>query len=165
MADKKKAKKGEDGEEKKGMGAKLKPILMLVAAGAAYKFVLAPKPATTAASTVIVEAEKKVEEGSVVTIPELVLNLKKAEGDEKSHYLRVGTAIVLEKGIDGKLFAEEELPIASDAIVDVLTEKTMEDLEAEGAKTEVKAELTEKVKEAFEGKKVVRVLFTSFVMQ
>lgn len=165
MADKKKAKKGEEGEEKKGMGAKLKPLLMIVAAGAAYKFVLAPKPATTAASTVIVEAEKKIEEGSVVTIPELVLNLKKGESDEKAHYLRVGAGVVLAKGVNGELFTEEELPKASDILVEILSEKTMAELEEEGAKAAVKDELKAKAQEEFGEDKVVRILFTSFVMQ
>ena len=165
MADKKK-KKADDGDEKKGLGAKLKPILMIVAAGAAYKFVLAPKPATTGASVIVAAAEKPVEEGSVVTVPELVLNLKKEEGDDKEHYLRVGAALVLVKGTDAKVFTEEgEIPKASDVLVEVLSEKTVTELSEPGAKTALKEELTEKVKEAYEGKKVVRVLFTSFVMQ
>lgn len=163
MADKKK-KKADDGDEKKGMGAKLKPILMIVAAGAAYKFVLAPKPAATTASVIVAAAEKPVEEGPVVTVPELVLNLKKEEGDEKEHYLRVGAALVLVKGTNAETFTEE-IPKASDVLVDVLSEKTVAELSEPGAKTVLKEELTEKVKEAYEGKLVVRVLFTSFVMQ
>ncbi len=156
-----KKKKGADDEAKKSMGAKLKPVLVIIAVVAGYKYVLAPKPATIVASGVSAAAvEKPVEEGSIVTVPELVLNLA---GSER-HYLRIGTALVLEKGVDPKSFAEE-IPFASDVLVDVLSEKTPDELSKPGAKTELKTELSEKVREAFNGKKVVRVLFTSFVMQ
>jgi flagellar FliL protein len=157
-----KKKKGDAEDEKKGMGAKLKPVLVIVAVAAGYKFLLAPKPAATnaSASGAVAAAEVKVQEGAIVAVPELVLNLAGAE----QHYLRVGAALVLEKGVDPKAFTEE-IPLASDVLVDVLSEKTPEDLSQPGIKTELKAELSEKVREAYEGKKVVRVVFTSFVMQ
>ena len=156
-----KKKKGADDEAKKSMGAKLKPVLVIIAVVAGYKFVLAPKPATIVASGVSAAAvEKPLVEGPIVTIPELVLNLA---GGER-HYLRIGAALVLEKGVNPETFAEE-VPLASDVLVDVLSEKTPEELSKPGAKTELKAELSEKVREAFEGKKVIRVVFTSFVMQ
>jgi len=156
-----KKKKGDDDEAKKGMGAKLKPVLVIVAAAAGYKFFLAPKPVTTPADGVSAAAvEKPVQEGSIVTVPELVLNLAGPE----QHYLRVGAALVLEKGVNAESFTEE-IPLASDVLVDVLSAKTPEELTKPGVKTELKAELSEKVREAYEGKKVVRVVFTSFVMQ
>ena len=71
-----KKKKDEEAGEKKSMGQKLKPVLVIVAAAAGYKFFLAPKPATVAApAEAVAAAAQKVEEGPVVTIPELVLNL------------------------------------------------------------------------------------------
>jgi flagellar basal body-associated protein FliL len=161
MAGKKKTDE-EGGEKKKSMGQKLKPVLVIVAAAAGYKFFLAPKPATVAApAEAVAAAAEKVEEGPVVTIPELVLNLAGPE----THYLRVGAALVLEKGVDPKHFAEEELPHASDVLVDVLSEKTPEELKEPGSKAKLKDELSEKVREAYHDEKVVRVLFTSFVMQ
>jgi flagellar FliL protein len=108
----------------------------------------------------VAAAEVKVEEGAIVTVPELVLNLSGPE----QHYLRVGAALVLEKGVDAKAFTEE-IPLASDVLVDVLSEKTPEDLNKPGVKADLKAELSEKVREAYDGKKVIRVVFTSFVMQ
>ncbi len=156
-----KKKKDEEGGEKKSMGQKLKPVLVIVAAAAGYKFFLAPKPAPVAAPVeAVAAAAEKVEEGPVVTIPELVLNLAGPE----THYLRVGAALVLEKGVDAEHFAEE-LPLASDVLVDVLSEKTPEELKQPGSKAKLKDELSEKVREAYHDEKVVRVLFTSFVMQ
>lgn len=156
-----KKKKGDDDEAKKGLGAKLKPVLFIVAAAAGYKFVLAPKPATVAATGVSAAAvEAPLVEGPIITIPELVLNLAGPE----QHYLRVGAALVLEKGVDPKAFAAES-PKASDVLVDVLSEKTPTELNKPGAKTDLKAELSKKIREAYEGKKVIRVVFTSFVMQ
>ena len=148
------AKKSED--KKKG---KL-PMLIggAIVAIVGYKFVLAPpapaEPAAAAGEAAVVE------EGPVVPLPELVLNL----ADQDPRYLRVGIALILEAGvsIEG---VEEELPIASDVVVDVLSSKTFEELRQPGAKQHVKEELSEKVREAFHGETVVRVLFTSFVMQ
>lgn len=151
MADKKK--KADDGDEKKGMGTKLKPILMIVAAGAAYKFVLAPKPAATTASVVVAAAEKPVEEGPVVAGARARPQPQEGRGRREEHYLRVGAALVLVKGTNAETFTEE-IPKASDVLVDVLSEKTVAELSGPGAKTVLKEELTEKVKEAYEGKLV-----------
>ena len=157
MATKKKASK--DGEEKKGLATKLKPVFMIVAAVAGYKFFLAPKPAPPAAE-VSAAAHAEPEEGAIVTMPELVLNL----AGPKTTYLRVGAALVLEKGVDAEALAEE-VPLASDVLVDVLSAKTPEELKDPAAKTALKKELSEKVRHAFHDKKVVRVIFTTFVMQ
>jgi flagellar FliL protein len=158
-----KKKKETDDEEKKGGGlfAKLKPVLMIAAAVAGYKFFLAPKPATPAASTeVSAAAVAEPEEGSIVTMPELVLNL----AGPKQTYLRVGAALVLEKGVDPAALTEE-VPLASDVLVDVLSAKTPEELKEPDAKIALKKELSEKVRHAFHDKKVLRVIFTTFVMQ
>jgi flagellar basal body-associated protein FliL len=160
MAGKAKAKKGDEEGEKKGMAAKAKPILAIVVAIAGYKFFLAPKPAAPAA-TGVAAAKVAPEEGVVVKLEnELTLNLA---GDE-THYLRVGIALVLEKGVVAKTMTEE-LPIAADVVIDVLSAKTPEELRQADAKTQLKAELSERVREAYHDEKVVRVVFTSFVMQ
>jgi len=158
MASKKKEKK--DGEEKKGgIATKLKPVLMIVAAVAGYKFLLAPKPAAPVPE-VSAAAVAEPEEGGIVTMPELVLNL----AGPKTTYLRVGAALVLEKGVDPEAL-KEEVPLASDVLVDVLSAKTPEELRDPAAKTALKKELSEKVRHAFHDEKVVRVIFTTFVMQ
>lgn len=157
MASKKKAQK--DGEEKKGLVTKLKPVFMIVAAVAGYKFFLAPKP-VPAPAEVSAAAHAEPEEGAIVTMPELVLNL----AGPKQTYLRVGAALVLEKGVDAEVL-KEEVPLASDVLVDVLSSKTPEELKEPEAKTALKKELSEKVRHAFHDEKVVRVIFTTFVMQ
>jgi flagellar protein FliL len=153
----KKGKKGE--EEKKPLGKKLMPVFVLLGAAAAYKFVLAPKPAEKPEGRVGAAAETIVE-GPVVTLPEQVLNL----AGEENHYLRIGVALILEEGTDAEHMAEE-LPIASDVVVDVMSAKTPEELRDPEAKTTAKEELSEKVREAFHDEKVARVIFTTFVMQ
>jgi len=143
--------------------AKKRKVPMMVGAAVvavvAYKFLLAPgapaEPATAGG-----EAAAVIEEGAVIPLPELVLNL----ADSEPRYLRVGIALILEKGvsIEG---VKEEVPIASDAAVDVLSAKTFAELREPGAKQMIKEELSRKVREAFHGEKVARVIFTSFVMQ
>jgi flagellar protein FliL len=152
------AKKKKSDDEGKGANKK-KLIGVVVLAVVAYKFVLAPKPSAEPAAAAE-GAHAVVEEGPVVPLPELVLNL----ADEDTRYLRVGLALILEKGTPTEHF-KEELPIASDVAVDVLSEKTYAELREPGAKQHVKEELSEKVREAFHGEKVARVIFTSFVMQ
>src|SRR5688500_2671114 len=113
-------------EKKKGK----MPMLIggAIVAIVGYKFVLAPpapaEPAAAAAGEV-----DEIEEGPVVPLPELVLNL----ADEDPRYLRVGIALILDAGvsIEG---VEEELPIASDVAVDVLSSKTYAELRQPGAK-------------------------------
>ena len=159
MASKKKPAKDGD-EKKKGLVTKLKPVFMIVAAVAGYKFFLAPKPAPAPTAEVSAAAEAEPEEGAIVTMPELVLNL----AGPKQTYLRVGAALVLEKGVDAEVL-KEEVPLASDVLVDVLSAKTPEELKDPASKTELKKELSEKVRHAFHDEKVVRVIFTTFVMQ
>jgi flagellar basal body-associated protein FliL len=157
------AAKKKDEEEKK-KNPKVKIIAAIAVAAVAYKFVLAPKPKAEPPAEQAGAAEK-IEEGAVVSLPELTLNLADTGS---TRYLRVGVALILEKGAGGGGHGggiEEELPIASDVIVDVLSGKTYAELAAPGAKTAVKAELSEKVREAFHDEKVARVIFTSFVMQ
>lgn len=156
-------KKGKDDDAKAGAAKKKKIIIGVVVAALAYNFVLKPKPkAEEVAATDEhgAAAAAKIEEGGVIAIPDLTLNLAGGE----NRYLRVGIALILEKGTSAEHF-KEELPIASDVAVDVLSAKTYEELKEPGAKTELKAELSEKVREAYHGEAVARVIFTSFIMQ
>ena len=140
---------------------KPKKVKMLIALGlvgvAAYKFVLAPAPP---AESKTADAHAKIEEGAVIPLPELVLNL----ADKDPRYLRVGIALILEKGTSTESM-KEELPIASDVAVDVLSAKTFAGLHQPGAKQAIKEELSRKVRAAYHDEKVARVIFTSFVMQ
>lgn len=137
-----------------------KIILAVVVAAAGYKFMLAPKKDASATEAGKGGAAAQVAEGEVMSLPELTLNL----ADEQPRYLRVGIALILEAGTSTESM-KGDAPIASDVAVDVLSARTYEDLHAPGAKQAVKEELSKKVREAYEGKKVARVIFTSFVMQ
>lgn len=148
------AKKKTDEEPKKKSKLPMIVVLLIVAA-VGYK-VMGPKPAKAANPT----GPAKIEEGAVVPLPDLTLNL----ADKDPRYLRVGVALILEKGTTAEAM-KDDLPIASDVCVDVLSAKTFAELTAPGAKEAIKAELSTKVRAAYENKKVARVIFTSFVMQ
>lgn len=154
-----KKKKGDD-EEKKGGNRTKMIIAVVVIAALGYKFMLAPKPAPKANGESSVAAQK-IQEGEVIPLPDLTLNLA---DPGNARYLRVGLALVLEKGTTAEAM-KNELPIASDVAVDELSAKTYAELNAPGAKAAIKADLSEKVRKAYDDKKVARVIFTSFVMQ
>jgi len=155
-----------DGDEPKKKSKLPMIIVGVVLAAGAYKFVLAPKktpPAEAAAAAhgaAGATTPTTVKEGEVLALPDLTLNL----ADSEPRYLRVGIALILQAGTSTESMKNEAAK-ASDVAVDVLSAKTYADLHKPGAKEEVKKLLSEKVREAFEGKKVARVIFTSFVMQ
>lgn len=158
-----KKKKGDDAEEAAGGGKK--KIMMAVGAlllgGGAYKFVLAPKPAPeAAAATAAATAEVAPEEGEVLELPEVVINLANPE----TRYARVGVALVLEKGILAKDF-EAESAIAKDVVLAYLSKLSFEQLREPATKEQAKTELSTLIREAYGDAKVVRVLFTVLVMQ
>ena len=137
-----------------------KIVIGLVLLVVAYKFVLAPKKDASANATGAAGAAAEVKEGEVMSLPELTLNL----ADAQPRYLRVGIALILQAGTSTESM-KSDAPIASDVAVDVLSARTYAELHAPGAKQAVKDELSKKVREAYDGKKVARVIFTSFVMQ
>jgi len=131
----------------------------LLVAGLAYQFVLKPKPPAEDAAAAAEAAV--VEEGEVATIEELVVNL--ADTDEV-RYLRVGVGVVLEAGIPSADI-EPELAKVNDVVIDVVSTKTYAELRAPRATRALKDEISEKVRVAFDEERVVRVIFTTFVMQ
>lgn len=156
---KKKKKAAEEEEEKKGGKGKMIAV-GLVGLAAVYKFVLAPAPAEEAEG-VDEQAERVIEEGDIFPMEELVVNLT---DQDESRYLRVGLALVLEAGTSPDAM-ELEAPIAIDTAIDYLSGQSFDDLREPGSKTEIKAELSELIRAAYDDEKVVRVLLTTFVMQ
>ncbi len=146
-------------EEEGGGGGKSKlPMIIggVVALAAVYNFVLKPSP-----EVVIVEAtEPEIVEGEIVELPEMVLNL---QGDGAG-FLRIGVAVVLEEGYPAADF-ELDKPIAQDIAVEYLSAQTGEDLADPDYRREAKEELGMLMREAFDDTTVVRVLFTTLVMQ
>lgn len=158
-----KKKKSGDDEEKKG--GKMKPIVIaLVALALVYQFVL-KKPAPEAKAGEKAAAEQVVEEGEIVKLKDvldddLTINLA---GPGK-HYLRAGLAVVLEKGVSAEAI-EPELALVADVAIDVFGAETYEHLRDPATRVAIKKELSEKVRKAFHDEKVVRIIFTQFVMQ
>ena len=159
-----KKKKASAEEEDAGKGGKAKMIVAgVVGAVVVYKFVLAPAPAEEAADADAVEeqAERVVEEGLILPMEEIVVNL--ADTTE-NRYLRIGIALVLEDGVAVET-VEPETARAIDATIDYLSGQTFASLREPGSKTTVREELSLRIREAFGDEMVVRVLLTTFVMQ
>lgn len=158
------AKKTEtDDDDAAAAAAKKKKMMIggVILAGVAYKFVLAPAPAPEEVEPIDEGVARVIEEGEVVSVPELIINL--ADQDEL-RYLRVGVAVVLELGV-APADIEPKLPLINDVVVDVMSAKELDELREPGAKQDAKDELSERVREAFDDELVARVIFTSFVMQ
>jgi flagellar basal body-associated protein FliL len=174
MAKKKKSTGADDGAKgKKRRKGRLTIVGVVVAVGLLYNFALKPTPAETAEeSAALAGVTTTVPEGKVVPVPELVLNLAAdGQGDDALHFLRVGVAVILRTGVSAEKF-EADAAKVNDAVITVLGDKTLRELQAPGAKEQAKAELTAAVQEAFADPKapdepptVARVIFTSFVMQ
>jgi flagellar basal body-associated protein FliL len=158
-----KKKKEEEEEEEEEEGGGKKKVIMIVgglaAAGAVYNFVLKSPPPEEDAEAEMAEVEP--EEGEIVELEELILNI--GAGDDEG-YLRIGLALVLEEGLAAGDF-EAEVPIAEDVAVQYLSSQTPEQLRSQGGKEAAKEELSLLIREAYGDEKVIRVLFTSLVMQ
>lgn len=123
---------------KKAKGGKTKKLVLVLALAAAlgagaYKFVLAPSPPADAEQA---EQEAPPEEGEILELPEMVINLANAE----TRYARVGLALVLEEGIVAKDF-EARSAIAKDVALSYLSAFSFEQLRDPATKEHAKAEL------------------------
>ncbi len=149
-------------EEEESGGGKKKMIIIgvvvLAALGGAYQFVLKPPPPEEAVEAV--DEEPELVEGEIVQMEELILNT----AGEPPGFLRVGLAVVLEEGVAMADF-EIDQPIAQDIAVEYLSSLTTEELRAPGGRQAAKEELGSLMRAAYDDSTVVRVLFTSFVMQ
>ncbi len=159
----------EEEAEAAAKAAKKKKIIgLLIVGGLLYNFVLKGSPPPTeeeaaalAAEEAALSAEVLVEEGEVAPLEEMVVNL--ADQDEL-HFLRLNVAAVL--SVDFALAdVEMQLPKVNDVVIDIVTQKTFAELRQPNAPTALKEEISLAVQEAFPNGEVVRVIFTTFVMQ
>jgi flagellar basal body-associated protein FliL len=158
-----KKKKEADDDEDEGGGGKKKIIMIvggLAAVGAVYNFVLKKPPPEEAMTPEELAASLEPVEGAIVPMEEMILNL----GGTEDGYLKISLAIVLDELTLAEEF-EEELPIAQDVAVQYLSSQSPEKFETPEGRQAAKEELSTLVKEAYHGEKVIRVLFTSLVMQ
>lgn len=166
MAKKKKkdAEADADGEEeKKGKDPKLMAVGGLVVAGLVYQFVLKPAPEEAPMldeNGVVVTTTIPIVEGEIFELPEMVLNIN----GEDITYLRIAFAVVLDDTTTAKDF-ELEAAIAQDLIVAELGQRTADELNDPAQREVLKEQLSEQLREAYDGEKVVRLLITSLVMQ
>lgn len=134
-----------------------KIILLLILFGLIYQFKLKGSPPPED----MVEAEVIIEEGEIAAVEELVVNLADVD---TVHYLRVGVAAVLNAEFSLEVM-QPQLPKVSDVVIDVVQQKTFDELRKPGATKALKDEISEALQEVFEEGEVVRVIFTTFVMQ
>jgi len=159
---KKKKKSTEDDEESSGKGKAKIAGALIIGAVVVYKFVLAPSPApadSAAAGTPVTTTLPA--EGEIFPLTEIVVNLADTDA---SRYLRVGLALVLEQGVSSANMPTESAK-ATDAAIEYLSELTYADLQKSGSKTDVRSELSKRIRAAYDDSTVLRVLLTTFVMQ
>lgn len=130
-----------DGTPKRGK-KKLLLIVLVLVAGAAYWFVLKPKPAGSAPVP-----------GLVVPLDSIQVNL--AGG----HYLKVGIALQLVAGVKA-----EDGSKALDALIEEFSGRPMSQLVQAGQRERLKSELAKTLDKAYDGE-VMGVYFTDFVTQ
>ena len=152
----------EEAAEAAAKAKKKKMIIgLVVGGGLLYNFVLKGSPPPEEETVAGAAVEVVVEEGEIAPIEELVVNL--ADQDEL-HYLRVGVGAVL--SLETVLAdIEPQLPKVSDIVIDVVSQKTFTELRIPGSTTALKEEISVAVAEAFPEGEIVRVIFTTYVMQ
>lgn len=158
---------GEEEEEEGGGGKKkiIIVVLLLAIGGGVYNFVLKAPPPTEEelAEAEALAAEAEPIEGEIAQMEEMILNI---EADEEGNgtFLRIGLALVLEEGV---LVADFEMQdaIAKDVAVQYLSSINSESLRSAEGRQAAKDELAVLIREAYGDEMVVRVLFTSLVMQ
>ena len=157
MAKKKKTDDADEETEEKGKSKLPMIIGAVVALGAVYNFVLKPAPVEEEPMAMV---DVEPIEGEIFELEEMIINID----DPNVQYVRVAMAIILE---EGTLAADFELQsaIAKDVILTDLSGRTSEQLGSAQGKEQIKAELSEELREAYGDAMVVRVLFTALVMQ
>jgi flagellar protein FliL len=145
------AKEGE--ESAKGGGGKLKLILMvlptlLLVVALAYFLFLKPSPEAAPAE------EPPPEPGIVLVLEPVTINL--ATG----HYLKLGMTLQATAEVTEELEGSK----AYDAAIDLYSGMPIDEIATSEGREKTKAELIERVKEAYEGA-IYDIYYTSFVYQ
>ncbi|MEL7157030.1 MAG: flagellar basal body-associated FliL family protein [Actinomycetota bacterium] len=156
----------DENEEEEGGGGGKKKIIMIVgvlaALGGVYNFVLKPSPPPEELTPEEMAAELEPVEGEIFQMEEMILNIEGEAGS--GTFLRIGLAMVLEEGV---LVADFEMQqaIAKDVSVQYLSSIESSTLRTAEGRQAAKDELAALIREAYGDEMVLRVLFTSLVMQ
>jgi flagellar FliL protein len=166
VAKDKKDKKDKAPKESGGKGM-LVPALVVAVAVLGAGYLMSSRKASAhpagaagaagAAATTTTTRTSPVDEGEVVKLDSITLNLA------DNRYLKVGIALQLAKGVAADKMTTHA-PLALDEAIALLGDLTYAQLSAPGGRAQAKAELTDRVKKRFGGK-VTDVYFTEFVMQ
>lgn len=125
-------------------------VVLLLVAGVAVKLtVLAPKKADAATAV-----KPKPAPGPVIAMDEMTLNL------DGGHFLRMKLSIETTKGTSADLDMTE----GTQAVIDVYSNRSVEALTGEKARTATKNALVAKLQTIYP-KKILDVFYTEFVMQ
>lgn len=128
-------------------------LVVAVAVGAAFFLGVLKLPgADQPTSGATVAAPEKV--GEAVDIEPVSLNL--ADG----HYLRVGFTMMMAADAKGEI----STAAAKDTVIGLFSGRTVEEINGDGTRDELKSKLLEQLNEKFDGK-VVDVYYTDYVTQ
>ncbi len=155
-----------EGAEKKGGGKKLLIFLLLglvllVGAGVAAYFLLFSRSAPPPEETKKEAQAPKSQIGPFLQLDPFVVNLSDPTG---RRYLRVKIALEL-KDDQALSEANNRIPQINDAIIMVLSSKTVEEVLAPEGKSELRFEIMNKLNQLLGPGKVRGVYFTQFVVQ
>ncbi|WP_297056961.1 flagellar basal body-associated FliL family protein [Thermosulfurimonas sp.] len=155
-----------EGAEKKGGGKKLLIFLLLglvllVGAGVAAYFLLFSRSAPPPEETQKEAQAPKSQIGPFLQLDPFVVNLSDPTG---RRYLRVKIALEL-KDDQALSEANNRIPQINDAIIMVLSSKTVEEVLAPEGKSELRFEIMNKLNQLLGPGKVRGVYFTQFVVQ
>src|SRR5205085_12228723 len=107
------------------------------------------------------EEPEDIEVGHSLALEEFLVNLT-GGGD---HYLRTTLALGLRKGLTEDK-AKEHIPAVRDAILTVLSAKSLKELSNPKGREDLKSELVEKINELAEDEPLVgKIYFTAFATQ
>jgi flagellar FliL protein len=138
-------------------GGKLKlvvPVILLLGAGLAAKSLLLGSPAQKA------EAKPKKEEGVIVTMDPVTVNL----ADAGFHYARVGFGIVLTTTANSKEI-EERLPLFKDEAIRAVGGFQSRVLKTVKGQDELRHRLTEVAFKLYGEEEIMKVILTDIVVQ
>ena len=143
--------------EAKAKGGKMMPIIiaavvaLLLGAGLAFKFAGHKSSAKPPPPKV----------GETLPLDEFMVNLADPSND---HYAKLTIALGLKQGVSSEGF-KDKVPEARDAIVMVLTAKTLDQVRTESGKEKLKSEIKREVNKSLGEDDVLAVYFEAFATQ
>ena len=129
--------------------------------GAAAQFGLISVPGLSREHKPKAPPPERVEEGAVLKLNPLIINLKEEDG---RHYLKTTIVLELNKK-DGLEEVQAKVPHLTDIVILTVSEKNMEFLKQPQAKDKLKEELLAKINQETEIKKIKQIYFDEFLYQ